>query len=115
MNRRALLLVVTGLVVTATTGCGGDSYEPRIDGFHGSPDSVEVTLTTVLGEGDKLLDPEVVEEPDRVVVTLRAQANGSDRDSLGLPTQQTITLDQPLGDRAVVDGGTGNPVPRQGE
>jgi hypothetical protein len=113
MNRRAFLLVTGVLAVAGTAGCDGDDYEVRIEGFGGSADSPEVTLTMVLGEGDELLDPEVVEESDRVVVTVRARADGGDHDSLGLPAKQTVTLDRPLGDRTVVDGGTGEPVPKQ--
>lgn len=113
MNRRALLLITGVLAAAVAAGCGSGGYEVRIEGFGGSADSAEVTLMMVLGEGDKLLDPEVVEESDRVVVTVRARADGGDHDSLGLPARQNVTLDQPLGDRTVVDGGTGEPVPKQ--
>jgi hypothetical protein len=44
---------------------------------------------------------------------VRARADGGDHDSLGLPAKRTVTLDRPLGDRTVVDGGTGEPVPKQ--
>ena len=113
MNRRTLLLITGVLAVAVTGGCGRGGYEVRIEGFGGSADSAEVTLTMVLGEGDKLLDPEVVEESDRVMVTVRARADGGDHDSLGLPTQHKVRLDRPLGDRTVVDGGTGKPVPKE--
>jgi hypothetical protein len=82
-----------------------------------APDRLSVQYATGLPECYGALDRAYVSESgDRVLVTLRvrpvAQPPNEPCPDIAMIEDTLVRLDQPLGDRAVVDGSTGQVVPR---
>ncbi len=64
--------------------------------------------------GDRLLEPQIVEEDDRVLVVFAAATNPGGAACPGNPsTPVTITLAEPLGERELLDAGVFPPAPIQ--
>jgi hypothetical protein len=87
----------------------------RIDAYSvGEPPTV-LTIYFTVGAGDIGEDASVTE--DSRAVTVRANTSvfspgtGRFKNLAGYPKQATVTLKRPVGDRIVIDGGTGRTVP----
>lgn len=86
-----------------------------------APDQTEIALLVTeracaSGEpmGDRLLEPQVIEEDGRVLVVFAAAANLGAANCPGNPsTPVTITLAEPLGDRDLLDAGVFPAAPIQ--
>lgn len=79
------------------------------------PDATELTITVdapVCTDADGSRADEVIatvdERPDVVTITAIAELGDADRECTadGEPTEVTVTLSEPLGERALADGGT---------
>lgn len=79
-----------------------------------TPDQTEIALLVTeracaSGQpmGDRLLEPQIIEETDRILLVFAAAVNPGDANCPGNPsTSVTVTLTAPLGDRDLLDGGT---------
>jgi hypothetical protein len=101
-------------------GTGGGTENTGVDyvapGFYGSAslqavDGTAVTYRVWAGACDKVLGPLVYEDAKAVVVGATViEYTGSCQASLNLH-RMSVTLRAPLGDRIVLDGVTGNPLP----
>ena len=87
----------------------------RIDSYSvGEPPTV-LTIYFTVGFGDIAEDSSVAE--DSRAVTVKANTSvfqpgtGRFKNLAGYPKQTTVTLNRPLGQRVVIDGGTGRTVP----
>lgn len=103
-------MAVVAAALVLLSGCGPD--------FEDLPAQARVYGATVTGDGTQvafsiglcarpLLEFTVEETPDEVRVEAVTEP-GPDPDDCGM--QEQVTLDEPLGDRAVVDVGTGEPI-----
>ena len=99
--------VVDGVVGEATW-----TWDPAV----AAPDPATTTFTALVHEyacasgqpvGERLHGPEIVLLPDRVLVGVRRRAalRRAGLRGRGFPTPVTVTLPEPLGDRALVDTG----------
>ncbi len=98
--------VVDGVVGEATW-----TWDPAV----AAPDPATTTFTALVHEyacasgqpvGERLHGPEIVVLPDRVLVGFAVEPLSGGQDCEGVdPTPVTVTLPEPLGDRALVDTG----------
>lgn len=91
--------------------------DARVEGYAVSAlDDRDVRLSSLLGFGDLLDVPVVSEEASRVIVKLRAfrfvPARGGFKNLAGYQVRTRAFLREPLGNRTVIDGRTGQVVPR---
>jgi hypothetical protein len=96
--------VVATLVVGAVAlGLWGGEHE-RLDGYRISGDN-SIIVEGERGEGDWSRVVRVEESSTTVAVTVKTlTVPFVGRSAVGYPTEFTIQLNQPLGDRAVTDG-----------
>ncbi|WP_062522633.1 hypothetical protein [Demequina silvatica] len=107
MSRPARTIAIL-VALVAVTGCGpgtGDRAPVQVlDVFEVVGGGYEVAVASCDG------DPEVLVDESDTVVTLTAEADARAPDATCLDLVR-ITLEAPLGDRAVVDVVTGDEVP----
>lgn len=74
------------------------------DSYHLNPDNPRaIVLNLILGVGDTISGTTVTETATSVTVRVRVREELRVKAALGIPTTVVITLDEPLGTRAVVD------------
>lgn len=87
----------------------------RIDAYSIGEQPTVLTIYFIVGAGDVAGDASVTE--DSRAVTVKANTSvfvpgtGRFKNLAGYFRQTTVTLKEPLGERVVVDGGTGSSVP----
>lgn len=105
----ASALLLTGCTLLGSTGYAAldeavvDERDPRslrVHGIHGACDQVQ--------------SPQVDETDRRVAVTVPLDVEPGGCDDIGLPVDVAVRLDEPLGDREVVDARTGRVLPVRG-
>jgi hypothetical protein len=88
----------------------------RIGTYAVTEDPRTIVIHYTIGAGDQVVGPLVVEDDASVTVEVRISVWVPGRDmfkNLSAPLMQVpITLKGPLGDRAVIDRGTGKRIPR---
>jgi hypothetical protein len=114
----ALLVAVVATAAATVWFTGHRDAAARVEGYGLSTDArlpyhdLQVTVLFTLGIGDTVTYARFEERGDRVIVTVRYRSSPGPRTDLGKPYQLTATLDAPLGTRTVVDGSSGQTVPR---
>src|SRR5262245_24473665 len=113
------LLVAVVATAAATFWLTRDGDAPaRVEGYLLSTDlqlpyhDLQMTVRFTLGVGDIVTYARFEERGDRVVVTVRYRSPSVPRNDLGKPYELTATLDAPVGTRTVVDGSSGQTVPK---
>lgn len=117
-----VLLVVLGAAALAYAyvESGKERFEPgvaRMDAYSIGSAPNELTLYFSTGAGDRVNEPVLTEELGRVLVTVRTSvyipARGAFKDLAARLQRMTVTLNEPLGDRTVVDATTGHDLARR--
>ena len=98
-----VLAVAAALLVA---GCAPGTEDARIIGASLAADGVTLGLSVDVC-ARPILEVDVVESPDEVAISLTTT---SDPDGDACASSQAVTLQEPLGDRAVVDISTGDEV-----
>jgi hypothetical protein len=115
-----LLIAVTALAVGYyyTQYLAQDHYTAglgRIDAYSVGEPPTMLTIYFTVGAGDIAGDASVTEDSRAVTVkantSVFSPGTGGFKNLAGYPKQTTVTLKRPLGERAVIDGGTGRSVP----
>lgn len=99
--RRALCL---GVLLTLATGCASTAQGHPLEAIVAREGhQIQLLLPTCNADVDGTVD----ERPDRVVVTVSVSGwtRADCQDVL------VVTVDEPVGDRPIVDGHSGDPVP----
>lgn len=122
-HRRGIVAVLLTLAFTGP--CMSPLREPVVaewepaPGQELTPDTQEVEiLVREIGcaDGDsaegRIEEPEVEYTSDAVIVTIRVRAKGGDVTCPGNPlTPYVLELEEPMGERELLDGGPGPPSP----
>jgi len=102
--RVLLALVTVGAIVLAlTTLVFPREYRAAVQTYRLTDDPLQIVLHVSLGPGDTLLGSEVREDPEKVVVIVKARdasSAGGEGESYFVP----VTLRNPMGTRTVIDG-----------
>lgn len=124
LGRAAFVLVVLGACAAAvwfSFGPGASSGATwRVDGTL-DRDSTRLPLLVTEREcasgrsaEGRIQQPDVDYTRDAVVITVRVERRSGDQDCQGNPeTPYLLELDEPVGDRRLLDGGTSPPTPPQ--
>jgi hypothetical protein len=104
----AAVLVIIVAAVALTTARDAGTYDARISGYR-VDDPYRIVVYVSLGYADPVIGYSAREEPDRIVVTVRARNRdfgpGTFKQlSASLASPVLVTLNSQLGDRVVVDG-----------
>lgn len=105
-QRFAVAAGVIGLVVLTVVlflGSLANVHAVRIDSFQRTADPQKLIVNAVIGLGDEILERSVDEDARMVRITVRVRPPGDSRDALGVPVPILVSLQQPLGERAVRD------------
>ena len=88
-----------------TVACGGTSIRyAQLEGATVTqPSGLVLDVTALHGACDVVLPTEVVETPTEVRLRVPLRVDDGDCEDIGLFLTTSVTLDQPLGGRAVVD------------
>jgi hypothetical protein len=99
------------LVVGTLVGLQIHGRETRIESYRLDAEGRLVVMTSSGGplRWNRLANVE--ERDDAVRVTVRTAVPPVPMADIGIPAELIVPLDAPLGDRAVIDGSTGEPVP----
>jgi hypothetical protein len=88
----------------------------RIEGYSTGEQPTVLTIHFVVGDGDVVGDATVSEDSQAVTVKVNTSilmpGTGRFKNLAGYFRQTTVTLKRPLGERVVIDGGTGKSVSR---
>jgi len=95
------------LVLLLLTGCTSTGYASLDGATLDEQDGRRLTVQGVHGACDTLQRPEVDQDDDRVRVTVPLRLESGGCDDLGLPVDVSVRLDEPLGDRPVLDARSG--------
>jgi hypothetical protein len=88
----------------------------RIDAYSLREPPTVLTIYFSVGAGDVAGDASVSENPQAVTIRINSSVfqpgTGRFKNLAAYGMETTVTLEEPLGDRVVIDGGTGKSVPR---
>jgi hypothetical protein len=88
----------------------------RIETYAATEDPRTIVIHYIIGAGDEVVGPRVVEDDRNVTVEVRISVwfpgRGTFKNLSGTFMQVPITLKDPLGDRAVIDRNTGKRIQR---
>jgi hypothetical protein len=114
-----IVLAVPALAFWFTSGPGASSvatWQPD-----GPVDPVSTRLALLVNENEcasgatatgRIKDPDVEYRAESVVITIRVEQRGGDQDCQGNPdTPFVLNLDEPVGNRQLLDGGRRPPAP----
>ncbi len=112
MRSRVARGAAIAIMLSATAGCGGDDMtQAQVQGYRPGPGANQVTVVYLSGPDDHSAVAEVVsQEAAAVEVAVRFKRAESTSDSIAVPREVVVTLDDPLGDRRLLDQ-EGQPVP----
>lgn len=124
-KRRGRSIVAVSLTLAFTGPCMSPLREPVVAEWEPAPGQeltpgtqvVEIVVHEVgCADGDsaegRIEEPEVAYTSDAVIVTVRVRAKGGDVTCPGNPlTPHVLELEEPLGERDLLDGGSGRPSP----
>lgn len=104
----AAILVLIVAAGTLATARDAGTYDARISGYR-VDDPYRIVVYVSLGHADPVIGYAAHEEPDRIVVTVRARNRdfgpGTFKQlSASLASPVLVTLNTQLGDRVIVDG-----------
>lgn len=115
-----LVAVLAAAIVVGYVSRDLDRYEPgvaRLEGYALGDTPTQVIVFFATGAGDVVEGPLVNEDAAKVMVTVRTSVfvpgRGRFKDLSATLGRTTVTLREPLGDRAVIDTATGRVLPRQ--
>lgn len=96
-----------------TTSCGGNAiqYAELEAASIAQPSGNVLDVTVYHGACDEVLAPEVVETRTEVRLRVPLRTNDADCSDIGLVLVSTVNLQQPLGDRTVIDVEAQKPLP----
>lgn len=125
-KRHRLSFVALASLTLAFTGpCMSPLGEPVVAEWEPAPgqdlapetQEVEIVVHEIgCADGDsaegRIEEPEVEYTSDAVIVTVRVRAKGGDVTCPGNPlTPHVLELEEPIGERELLDGGSGRPSP----
>ena len=99
------------LIVGTLVGLQIHGRETRIESYRLDADGRPVVMNSSGGPLRWNRIAEVEESDVSVTVTVRTAVPPVPMADIGIPAELIVPLDAPLGDRAVIDGSTGEPVP----
>ena len=75
-----------------------------VDGFQRTADPMKIVVFVTIGLLDDFADRTVIEDLSSVKVIVRVRSRSGTSDAIGVLVPITLSLREPLGSRAVVDG-----------
>jgi hypothetical protein len=99
----AAVVGVSAIALALTTLLSPREYRAAVQTYRLTDDPRQIVLHVSLGPGDVLLGSEVREDPEKVVVIVKAR-DASNAGGEGVSYFVTVTLRDPLGARTVIDG-----------
>jgi hypothetical protein len=110
-----LVVLVTGFEYRLRAGYF-EAGLGRIEAYAATDDPRTIVIHYLIGAGDEVLGPRVVENDRTVTVEVRISVwfpgRGTFKNLSATFMQVPITLKNPLGDRAVIDSNTGKRIQR---
>jgi len=100
------------LVIGCLVGIQLHGRETFIESYRLDPDGRLIVMTSSGAPGRWNRVADLVERETEVIVTIRTATPPVAMTDIGIPAEIGIPLEAPLGDRVVIDGSRGEPVPR---
>jgi len=110
MGMRVLLVVV--LLSVTSCGTGTSRAYASLDGVRVADDGTRLTLVGLHGACDRVLPADVDESSREIRVTVPLDVEDGVCEAVGLSLEVVVALDSPVAQRTIVDGRTGEPLPR---